>query len=254
MAMPAASVATAAARFVLRLGASLRLLPRDRSPSPAEADLRRGLAARDRVLGLLAQDLQGIGLAIAAGAGSPAAEARRLLALSDQVTEFLAAEAGPRGLKPERFALLPLLQDGVEATAAQIAPARRDWRLAPGFASVSLRADPRALRGALLPVLGRAARLTRDGDWIGLRPVTVPEGFAIVVEDEGAGLPAEDLEAGPDPSAVEAARTRGLGFGLATARALLEAHGGSLVIESLRGVGTRAWMTLPRRCLVQGGA
>lgn len=60
-------------------------------------------------------------------------------------------------------------------------------------------------------------------------------------------LGAEDLACG---QATEADRTRGLGFGLAVARSLLEAHGGALRLEALPGVGARAWLTLPRECVV----
>ncbi|MFC7541570.1 hypothetical protein ACFQU2_21810 [Siccirubricoccus deserti] len=42
----------------------------------------------------------------------------------------------------------------------------------------------------------RAARLTRDEDWIDPRPVSTPDSLAIIIEDEGAGLPAEDLAPG----------------------------------------------------------
>jgi signal transduction histidine kinase len=217
---------------------------------------RPSAAARERMLGLLAQDLQALALLGHAGALPPAqatavaAEARHLLRLSDELTEWMAAEAGPRRLRPEPLALMPLLEDAVAATAARLGPGRRHWRLAPEFVELALEADGRALRGAVQQVLTRAARMTRDGDWIGLRPVLTPDSLAIVVEDEGAGLSAEDLAAAAAAAPVEAERTRGLGFGLAVARSLPEAHGGGLRMETVRGVGARAWMTLPRARLL----
>jgi signal transduction histidine kinase len=246
----------------LAAGASLLTLRLRRRLAEADAAAeaqRRNAAARARMLGLLAQDLQGPGLALLGHAGAlppaqataVAAEARHLLRLSDELTEWLAAEAGPRSLRPEPLALLPLLEEAVAATAARLGPGRRHWRLAPEFAALSLEADGRALRGAVKQVLARAARMTRDGDWIGLRPVLTPESLAIVVEDEGAGLPAGDLGAAAAVAApTEADRTRGLGFGLAVARSLMEAHGGGLRMETVRDVGARAWMTLPRERLL----
>lgn len=213
-------------------------------------------AAHSRALGLVAQDLGAAGLALAAQAEQLPApadvalgrEARQISALADGIAEHLAAFAGPRRLLLEPVAIGALLEETVAATAVQLGAAARRWRVADDIGALTVQADRRALRGALLPVLARAARSTRDGDWIDLRAVLTDESVAIVVEDEGAGLAAEDL--GASAAVTEAERTRGLGFGLATARALLEAHGGALRLEAVRGVGARAWLTLPRARLV----
>jgi signal transduction histidine kinase len=221
----------------------------------AAAAAARGRAASlSRSLGLLAEELHGPGLSLLGLAGSlppdlAAAlrlEADRLLRLTDEAKEMLAAEAGPRSLQEAPVPLAPLLREVIAVVSLQLGVGRRQWRLAPDFEDMALRADARALRGALQQVLARAARLTRDGDWIDLRPVTTTECLAIVVEDEGAGLRAEDLAAG----AAEAEHTRGLSFGLAVARSLLEAHGGGLRLEAQPGIGARAWMTLPRARLL----
>jgi len=103
-------------------------------------------------------------------------------------------------------------------------------------------------------------RHTRDGDPIALKLVRSAETVAIVVEDEGAGLSAEDLDmASPvlaqRPGAGESAPgrggTRGLGLGLVVARQLLQAHDGELTIEAVQGIGARTWLTLPRYRLLE---
>jgi two-component system cell cycle sensor histidine kinase PleC len=141
----------------------------------------------------------------------------------------------------------------VAIVAAQLAPGRRNWRIAPDFDALVLQVDRRALRGALLQVLARVIRMTREGDWIGLRLVVTPETLSLVVEDDGNGLGAEDLTTPCTPCAsADGERTRGLGFGLAIARSLLEAHGGGLRLEAVRDIGARAWLTLPRDRLLAG--
>lgn len=213
---------------------------------------RRQAEGRGRCLGLVAQELQAPGLALLGQAATlpedaslaVAAAAQQMLRLSDDIAEYLAVEAGPRHLAPEALPLTPLLEHAVAEVAARLGAGRRDWRLAGEFAGLTLQADRRALHGALTQVLTRAARMTREGDSIDLRPVLTRESVAIVVEDEGAGLPAADLASGTP------AGTRGLGFGLAIARSLVEAHGGSLRLEALPGVGARAWLTLPRERLL----
>jgi signal transduction histidine kinase len=231
-----------------------RLGRRLRAAEDAADAARRQAEGRGRCLGLVAQELQGPGLALlgqsAALPDGPATEvaaaAQQMLRLSDDIAEYLAVEAGPRRLAPEPLPLIPLLEAAVAEVAIRLGPGRRDWRLAGGFAGLALQADRRALHGALTQILARAARMTREGDQIDLRPILTEESLAIVVEDEGAGLPAADLTAGAP------AGTRGLGFGLAIARSLVEAHGGSLRLEALPGIGGRIWLTLPRERLLAG--
>lgn len=231
-------VAALAATLALSLARRLKL-----AQAATAAALRRA-DARYRCLGMVAHELQITGSALLWQPGPAAVAAQRLLVLADDLSESLAADAAPRRLVPTAVPLGPLLEEAVAATAAQLGTGQRQWRLSPEFASLALEADRRALRGALMQVLGRAARMTRQGEWIDLRPVLTTDSLAIVVEDEGAGVPAEDL------AGLAGEGTRGLGFGLATARSLLEAHGGALRLEALPGVGARAWLTLPRARLV----
>lgn len=233
-----------------------RLSARLRAAEEAGDAARRQAEGRGRCLGLVAQELQAPGLALLGrsaglpdGAGQDvAAAARQMLRLADDIAEYLAAEAGPRRLAPEPLPLVSLLEDAVAEVATRLGPGQRDWRLAGDFAGLTVQADRRALHGALTQVLARAARMTREGDQIDLRPVLTEDALAIVVEDEGAGLPAADLATGPATGIP--AGTRGLGFGLAIARSLVEAHGGSLRLEALPGVGARIWLTLPRERLL----
>lgn len=245
---------------LLGLAVALLTLRRTRRNLAAATAAAETATAHARRLGQLAAEVQAPGLALLGqaervaglpdGTGPAAAiasEAQRLLRLSDELSELLAAGAGPRQLREEAVPLWPLLQEAIAATAAQLGPATRQWRLSDDFQDLVLQADRRALRGALLQVLVRAARLSRDGDWVELRPELTPESVAIVVEDEGLGLPAEDLSVANDG----AEHTRGLCFGLSVARSLLRAHGGELALEAAPGIGARAWVTVPRTRLLE---
>lgn len=219
----------------------------------------REAEARGRYLGLLAQEMQGHGLALLghATAPPPAAvekaptpalegRARALLGLAADVSDLLATQAGPRVLKEERTELGPLLDEVIGQIAQALTPGRRAWRVAPELRGITLAADRRALLGAMRPVMTRVIRNTKDGDSVELRLVRADTSVAIVVEDEGTGQTAEDLN-----GLSVGQGTRGLGLGLVVARDLLRAHGGDLTLEAVPGIGARAWLTLPRERLVE---
>ena len=68
----------------------------------------------------------------------------------------------------------------------------------------------------------------------------------LVIEDNAIGFSAEDLrlirQFIPGQTTL---KHDGTGFGLPTAKRYIEAHGGSLEIDSQEGVGTRVSLRLP---------
>jgi signal transduction histidine kinase len=216
------------------------------------------LEARGRYLGLLAQEMQGHGLALLGYAATPqpAADkprdsglegrARSLLVLAADVSDLLASNAGPRVLKEEAIPLAPILDEVIGQIAQALTPGRRAWRVAPELRTLTLAADRRALLGALRQVLTRVIRHTKDGDSVEMRLVRADASVAIVVEDDGTGQTAEDLN-----GLAVGKGTRGMGLGLVVARDLLRAHGGDLTLEAVPGIGARAWLTLPRERVVE---
>jgi len=222
-----------------------------------ELTTQRALAeTRRRSFGLLSRDLTSMGLALLGRAQALAAQpegaeagrafegdARHLLALADAAAEDGGGAVSARGLREERFPLAPILREAVAIAGAQLGPGKRHWRIAPAIENLVVTADRRALRGALVQVLGRAARATSEADVIDIRADLRPHAASIVIEDEGVGLAIEDLSPVAHDGAAD--RSRGMGFGLSLARSLLRAHGGELVIEAAPGIGARAFLSLP---------
>jgi len=170
-----------------------------------------------------------------------AAIAAEMLDLADALEERATEAKAGRALAPEAIGLGGLVGDAVETVTAALGSGRRLFRIAPSLAAMGLKADRRALRQVLNRVLTSAARSTREGDWIEIMPEIRPGTFALVVADEGSGL------AG---GRGRIADRRGLGFGLSLARILMEAHGGSLAIESLARIGTRVTLFFPSVLLI----
>lgn len=176
-----------------------------------------------------------------------AAVTARVLNLADDLQDSAIPGAETRVIRDEPLVAGPLLRDAIAAVSATLDPSRRHWRVAPELLELTLIADRRALSQILLRVLGNAARFTRDEDWIDLSLERHEDGVALVVADEGAGLAA--LAGSPEPAP---GNSRGIGLGLSLARVLMEAHGGTLTIETAARIGTRVTLTFPlERVLAQ---
>ena len=68
--------------------------------------------------------------------------------------------------------------------------------------------------------------------------------IALVVSDTGAGIPPDALGRIFDRF-YKSAESRGAGLGLAIAKQLVEAHGGTIAATSVVGQGTQIRFTLP---------
>ncbi len=164
--------------------------------------------------------------------------ARRLLEISDSLVEHTETPDGPRFLSDEALDLQAAVEFAAAQVMAHLGPSRRAWRVDPAFGGIQLHADKRALNQVLVSVLTAAAAATRDGDWIELSTKREAGGLCIVVQDEGTGLPVTHGDGHPEES-------RGIGLRLTLARSLMQAHGGSLMVQSAECVGTRVHLRFP---------
>jgi two-component system sensor histidine kinase KdpD len=72
--------------------------------------------------------------------------------------------------------------------------------------------------------------------------------YSIIISDSGPGISDEHLEHIFDKFyRVEGNRTGGTGLGLSIAKGFVEAHGGTITVESNKDNGTQFRLTLPRK-------
>jgi signal transduction histidine kinase len=114
---------------------------------------------------------------------------------------------------------------------------------------VSVRGEANALRRALLNLVENAIKYTPAGGKVELALVP-DDGWAVVtVSDTGIGVAPADVERIFEPFVrLDTARSRdtgGAGLGLAIARSIVVAHGGTLGVESRPGEGSRFTIRLP---------
>ena len=174
-------------------------------------------------------------------------EVARLIRLSEDLLLLSRSMAGP---EPGRAVvdLEPLLLEVFDA-GARLGQAAGVTVRAGGATPAPVRGDAAALRRALLNLVENAIKYTPRGGKVELR-LSVRAGTAEVeVSDTGIGLEPADAERIFDPFVrLDAARSRdtgGAGLGLAIARSIVAAHGGTLSVESGPGSGSRFILRLP---------
>jgi signal transduction histidine kinase len=109
-------------------------------------------------------------------------------------------------------------------------------------------ADAERLRDQVLGnLLSNAMKFTPQGGQVTLRAWGEGESLHIEVTDSGSGIPADKLPYIFDKfyQIGEQARSQGAGLGLAIAREVVDAHGGTIEATSEPGVGTTFRVTLP---------
>jgi heavy metal sensor kinase len=114
---------------------------------------------------------------------------------------------------------------------------------------VPFRADPEDLQLVWTNLLENAVRYSPEGTSVEVAVNHDSEKAQIVFQDHGVGISAADLPRvfdrfyRGDPSRTRA--TGGFGLGLAIAKALVEAYGGTISAESAPGRGTRMTVEFP---------
>jgi len=110
-----------------------------------------------------------------------------------------------------------------------------------------VKADDARIVQALGNLLRNAIKFTPRGGRITTSVTPVAGGVSFAVTDTGPGIPAEHLTRIFDRywQSSTGARTRGSGLGLSIAKGIVEAHGGTISVQSELGAGTTVSFVIP---------
>ena len=107
-------------------------------------------------------------------------------------------------------------------------------------------ADASSLRRVFQNVIANAIEYTPGGEVIiGARKLAPEGGIDCWVSDNGAGIPQERLEKVFDKAETDPGKQGGTGLGLAVVKAYVEAHGGTVSVESKEGAGSTFHFMIP---------
>lgn len=175
-------------------------------------------------------------------------EARRMGDLVNNFLDLMRMESG----RVELVKGATNIRDIVEQVVTMIQPTahQRGITIAADVSPdvPAIQADNNRLKQVVLNLVSNAIKYNKEGGQVFISAQVEGEYLYIAVRDTGVGIASEDLERiGEKFFRVRGAskETLGTGLGLAIAKQIVEAHGGSLDIQSTYGEGSTFSFTVP---------
>jgi signal transduction histidine kinase len=148
--------------------------------------------------------------------------------------------------RPDFLQLAPVevapLTEELLTKASALAP--RAWVL-DGSGHGTILADHHRLTEAVMQLAQNASAHTQEGDEIGIGSAVGGDGARFWVRDTGCGIAPADQTVIFERFERRGSRSGGRGLGLAIVRAIAEAHGGGVVVESEPGRGAVFTIDVP---------
>jgi len=164
-------------------------------------------------------------------------ETRHLSQLVEDLRTLSLAEAGALELRREPTDLADFVHEVAASLRNEAERAGVALQVTAEDGAPPAEIDPLRLREVLANLVVNALRACDPGAAINIGYAHDLGGHVLTVTDEGRGIPAEQLPAVFDRFS-KGAESNGSGLGLAIAKELVEAHGGTIEIESRLGAGT----------------
>ncbi|MCB9680298.1 MAG: HAMP domain-containing histidine kinase [Alphaproteobacteria bacterium] len=176
-------------------------------------------------------------------------EAERLSRLVDNVLDFSSIERGVKKytLRPEDIG--DVVRKAVEATESSATQAGLRMVVDVPDDLPVVWADREAISQVMTNLLSNAVKYGSGGETIDVVGRVGLEGLDVSIRDHGIGIDEPDQAKIFDHfyrvSSAEVRRRRGTGIGLTIVRYIVEAHGGSITVDSALGEGSTFTVTLP---------
>jgi signal transduction histidine kinase len=170
-------------------------------------------------------------------------ETDRLIRLVNQLLDFSRWQGGRLELTRRLVDIGGIARDAVGLSAGRAHHRNVSLKtdISQGLPMVS--ADPDRLQRVILNLLDNGIKFTPGGGQVTLIVRQEEEAIEISVQDTGPGMSEEERARAFEP--YYRGEGGGTGLGLSIARAIVEAHGGRMDIESGATHGSRVWFTLP---------
>jgi signal transduction histidine kinase len=173
-------------------------------------------------------------------------ESRRLSRLVEHVLDFARMEDGRKEYRREVIDTSPWLRGIVDEFRRSLPSGDKNVVAAVPDNLSPLSGDAQALSGAIQNLLDNAVKYSPERDTVWLDASSTTTAVVIAVRDRGVGIPP-----GEQPYVFErfyrghaAGAVSGTGLGLSLVRHVVDAHGGTITLDSAAGEGTTVTITL----------
>lgn len=224
---------------------------KDEFVSVVSHELRTPLTSLRGALALLTAGLLGedVGPDAERLVGIAHSNAERLARLVDDILDLEKSSRGDISLQRAPLQIADLLHTatGTVRGATTTAGVSLEVTAASGV----VWGDEHRLLQVLTNLLGNAVRFSTSGGAVRLRAEVGAGRASLIVGDDGMGIPVEAqnhvFERFWQVDASDTRARSGTGLGLAIAKNIVEAHGGSITVQSEEGIGSTFTVTLPQR-------
>lgn len=174
-------------------------------------------------------------------------EIDRMMGLISELLDVSRIETNRLQIHPQPIRWMEFIER--RANAFRVQNAARTINFATAGEQTTVNADPDRMRQVIDNLLSNAIKYSPDGTDIDVR-VTVIDGRVLTaVADRGIGIPRDEIpqlfERFHRARNVSSRYYGGLGLGLYIAKAIVEAHDGSIAVESEEGRGSSFTVSMP---------
>jgi signal transduction histidine kinase len=220
-------------------------------------DLRNPLAAVEGSMALLSRARDGEDALARVTRVVPIVR-RNVARMESLIADLLDLEALQRGgvdLHIDEYPAAELLHDAYDLMKDIVAARGIDLVVTEPAPGLMACCDRSRVLEVFSNLVGNSVKFTAAGGRIELRADDSEDGILLEVRDSGRGIPATDLQRVFER--YQRVQTgvndrSGVGLGLTIAKAIVEAHGGSIGVESEEGVGSAFRFVLPRHMTASG--
>ena len=176
-------------------------------------------------------------------------ESERLGRLVDNVLDFAAIERGAKRYTFRPEDLTDLLYRTLDSYRGAVSKAGMELVVAIPDDLPVVWVDREAISQVLVNLISNGIKYGTDGKWLEIAAIRSEDAIELTVSDRGMGIPEDEIprifENFYRSGDTRVRRRKGTGIGLAIVRYIVEAHGGTIEVQSQVDHGTRFSIRLP---------